>query len=201
MIMALAKKDELEHRDTFDQMFRGRAAVFHQRLHWKVIVQGGMERDRHDEGNEVIYIIAREEERVVGSLRLLPMTGETMLRNEFSSFFPGCMVNVGGNAWECSRFCVHWRPGDQSAAAARRVSSELLIGLCEHAMLCGVDRIIGLYDARMTRVYHRIGWTPRPLALSAARDLVLGDWHVSSVALAAMRQRLGLASPTLRSAA
>lgn len=200
MIIILTKRDGSDHLETFNQMFRGRAAVFHQRLQWDVIVRDGMERDRYDEEDAVSYIVAAEEGQVVGSLRLLPMTGQTMLRNEFSGFFSEPVPDIAGGAWECTRFCVHPLK-DQSSATVNRVSSELLIALCKHSISSGVEHIVGLYEAHMARVYHRIGWTPQPLARAEARNLVLGIWNASDAALDAMQQRLRLLRPSSESVA
>ena len=69
-----------EHANLLNDMFRLRARVFRDRLKWNVEVVDGMERDRYD-NEDPVYIISTDEnrKRVIGSLRLLPTTGPTLL--------------------------------------------------------------------------------------------------------------------------
>jgi N-acyl-L-homoserine lactone synthetase len=189
MIKILTNSGRIEFSDLFKQMFRGRAAVFHERLRWDVRISAGMEIDRYDEESDPVYLVSIDAAgRMHGSLRLLPTTGETMLRNEFANFFTEPVDVSSPTAWECTRFCVH---SDPSHETSRQVSSELLIGLCELAIESGIEQIIGLYDERMTRVYRRIGWSPAPLAVSRPEigKLVVGIWDASQEALQAMKLR------------
>ncbi len=197
MIKILTNSDRTELSDLFDQMFRARANIFRDRLNWDVRVKDGMEIDRYDENADPIYIVSVDESgRLSGSLRLLPTTDETMLRNEFADFFSEPVDVSSPTAWECTRFCVHPSAAGASARASRQVSSQLLIGLCELAMQSGIEQIIGLYDDRMTQVYRRIGWSPVPLATSRPElgKLVVGIWDVSREALSEMKTRANGAS-------
>nr|WP_164988454.1 acyl-homoserine-lactone synthase [Bradyrhizobium betae] len=190
MIRSLTYSDRLQQETLFRQMFRGRARTFSERLGWNVKVEQGMECDRYDGLPTVRYLIATDAaERVVGSLRLLPTTGETMLRNEFAAYFGELSGLEGPGTWECTRFCTHPRAGDSSHAGAA-ISAELLITLCQFAMDFGIERIVGVYEAPMVRVYRRIGWCPRGIARnhSEAGDLRVGVWDVSRIALQSMKK-------------
>ena len=192
MIKTLTRSDRGACAGLFAEMFRARAAVFHDRLGWNVRVRDGLEIDRCDEDEDPVYLVSLDRDGTpTGSLRLLPTIGETMLHNEFAKFFDTPPDVQSPTTWECTRFCVHPRGASQGGAGARRVSSELLIGLCDHALSRGIEQIVGLYDAHMTRVYRRIGWSPAPLALVRPDigKLVLGIWSVTNGALAAMRTR------------
>jgi acyl homoserine lactone synthase len=173
-------------------MFRARAAVFRDRLRWNVRVCDGREFDRYDEEENPTYLVAFDDDgRSTGSLRLLPTTGKTMLSNEFASFFDEPIDVRSPIIWECTRFCVHPHFASGERDRGRRVSSELLIGLCERALSSGIAQIVGLYDYAMTRVYRRIGWSPLPFATSEPQvgQLVVGIWDVSHDALDAMSVR------------
>jgi N-acyl-L-homoserine lactone synthetase len=191
MIKILTGRDNVECRDLFDQMFRGRALIFHDRLRWNVTVREGMEIDRYDEEADPIYIVSVDDTgQLTGSLRLLPTTDDTMLRNEFATFFSEPVDVASPTAWECTRFCVHpVAIGKQNAA--RKASSDLLIGLCELAIKSGIEQIVGLYDARMTGVYRRIGWSPKQIAMSRPEigKLIVGVWDASQEALDKMLAR------------
>jgi acyl homoserine lactone synthase len=173
-------------------MYRARAAVFHDRLGWNVRVRDGREIDRCDTGENPVYLLSLDGDgKSTGSLRLLPTTAETMLCNEFSGFFDEPVNIRSPTAWECTRFCVHPTSRPEQRNDGRRVSSELLIGLCELALSSGVAHIVGLYEAHMTRVYRRIGWSPQPLAIARPEigKLVVGIWEVSHAVVDTMQAR------------
>lgn len=190
MIEVLTSADKNTRPLIFDEMFRARAAVFNDRLGWAVRVEKGREIDRYDEEAHPIYVVSMGRAgRLNGSLRLLPTTGETMLCNEFASFFDEPVNVCRPTVWECTRFCVH--PMDVAGDIGRRTSSELLMGLCQLALSSGIEQIVGLYENTMSRVYRRIGWCPAPLATSRPQvgRLVVGIWDVSHAALDAMTLR------------
>jgi N-acyl-L-homoserine lactone synthetase len=197
MIRTLTGASRDAEPEAFDQMFRARASVFHDRLGWDVEVRNGREIDRYDEEHDPLYLVSVDSRgRLTGSLRLLPTTGPTMLSNEFSGFFNEPVDIESPTAWECTRFCVH--PETEGPTSYRMVSSELLIGLCELCLASGIEQIVGVYDDRTTRVYARIGWSPAPMAASRSEvgSLIVGIWDVSQEALHSMRQRVQSVKPS-----
>lgn len=185
----LTNHDRVTHAALFEQMFRARAQVFHDRLGWEVQVTDGLEIDRYDHLEDVTYVVTLDDNgRVTGSLRLLPTTGPTMMKSDFNDFFNEPVDVESPTTLECTRFVVH--PVDEEhPSEQRRVSSQLLIALCELCLSNGYDSILGLYNAGMTRVYRRIGWNPEPLAESHSDrgHLIVGIWEASEAALATMR--------------
>jgi N-acyl-L-homoserine lactone synthetase len=150
-------------------------------MKWNVQVCDGKEIDWYDQNADPIYIASLNEAgRVVGSLRVLPTTGPTMLSREFRSFFQKPINPEGATTWECTRFCVHL-DFPAVAARARNVSAQLLSGLCDLALECGIDRIIGVYELPMERVYRQLGWSPKRLATALPRfgSFCCGSWEVS----------------------
>lgn len=186
MIKIFSGADRDRFSQDFDQMFRARAAIFKDRLGWEVDVEDGLEIDRYDRCDDTVYLVASDADgHLTGSLRLLPTTGDTMLRHEFSDFFDEPVDVESPTAWECTRFCVHPPRRGMRAEAMRTVSSDLLIGLCELCLNSGIEHIVGLYDERMNRIYQRIGWTPDPLAESRSHrgHLIVGLWEATPRAL------------------
>ncbi len=184
-------------KSLLDAMFRARAAVFHDRLSWNVQVRDGREIDRYDEAGDPLYLMSLDSGgEPTGSLRLLPTVGETMLGNEFAAFFDPPVVVRSDTIWECTRFCIHPRPGGDRRTNGRAISTALLMGLCDLALSRGITHIVGLYDAHMTRVYRRIGWEPRPLAIARpdVGNLIVGIWDTSQAAIQAMQARAGAVS-------
>ncbi len=175
-------------------MFRARAVIFHERLGWAATVRDGWETDRYDWHEDPVYVVTADaEHRLTGSLRVLPTTGETMLRTEFAGFFDEPVDVESPTVWECTRFCVHPCTGPD-ACHGKLVSTELLIGLCRLCLSSGVEQVVGIYDEAMTRIYNRIGWSPVPLARSRPEigKLVVGIWDVSAEALEVMTRRVAL---------
>lgn len=193
MIEITTRCDRVVRAAAFDQMFRARCAVFHDRLGWEVQVRDGWEVDWYDDEADPVYVWSVGEAGLLtGSLRLLPTTGEIMLRNEFAGFFDVPVNVMSPTAWECTRFCVHPSSPAVSWRSHRRVSTELLIGLCQFGLASGIEQIVGLYYEPLVRIYSRIGWSPSPLAGTCGDGrLVVGIWDVSAAALSAMQQRFG----------
>ncbi|ERI14238.1 N-acyl-L-homoserine lactone synthetase [Ochrobactrum intermedium] len=183
----LKAHDRERHPELFDQMFRGRAEVFLRRLRWPVTVRDGLETDYYDEECDPAYLVDLDEQGVVrGSLRLLPTTSMTMIRREFLDFFEERVDFVDPNMWECTKFCVH--------AADSTTSVRLLIGLHKLCTNCGIERIVGLYELPMERVYARIGWKPRRIA-AAKPGLVklgVGVWTADLSSLQRMEAKLAM---------
>lgn len=191
MAIFLDSSHRATHPILFDWMFRSRAAVFGHRCGWDVEVIDGREIDRYDRDCDPLYIVVDDGRgRPVGSLRLLPTTGDTMLGDEFASMFDEPVHVRSPLIWECTRFCVVPPGVGETAEAARRASSDLLIALCGHGLQNGIEQIQGLYDARMPRIYRRIGWSPSELARSKPEvgDLRVGLWDVTPEALDGMRR-------------
>ena len=89
MILVVQQHNAREYEGLLNQMFRLRARVFHDRLRWKVQVIDGMERDRYDR-EDPVYILYTDEmqQRLIGSLRLLPTTGPTLVADYFADTVP-----------------------------------------------------------------------------------------------------------------
>ena len=193
MIMTLTNSDRENFAELFDQMFQSRATIFHDRLRWNVEVQDGRETDIYDENEDPIYLVAVDDDnRLLGSLRLLATTGPTMLRSEFANFFDDSVDVSAPTIWECTRFCVPLPSAGNSNYAVNMTSAELLIGLCELCLSSGIEFIVGVYDVSMARVYKRIGWSPELLARSRPEigNICVGIWEASPNVLFTMKQRL-----------
>ena len=107
MILVVERHNAREHADLLNDMFRLRARVFRDRLKWNVEVVDGMERDRYDD-EDPVYIISTDDHRkkVLGSLRLLPTTGPTLVADFFEDTLPEAAQLTSPSIWECTRFCV-----------------------------------------------------------------------------------------------
>lgn len=203
MIRAVQGDDRGQCPALIDEMFRGRAAVFRDKLHWDVQVQDGWEVDRYDGLNPLYLISVDADGHVRGSLRLMPTTGPTLLGEVFAHEFDEPVDIRSATIWEGTRFCVHpHRNGSVlTSTGVNLVTSELFMAMCEVGLAAGLTQIIGVYDPRLIRIYRRIGWSPEQLAMSTryrTSPIYVGLWDISETALATMRDRSGMVGSVLQ---
>ncbi len=150
-----------------DTMFRHRAAQFRDRLGWDVTVDGqGWERDEYDALNPLYVVWEAPDGRHGGSMRFLPTTGATMINDHFPQLTGGARI-ASPLIWECTRFCL-------GPNAAPRVSAALMLGGLELGLRHGLSHAVGVFDARMVRVYRALGWSPE--ILGAQDGVAAGLW-------------------------
>ena len=168
-------------------MFRDRADQFKARLGWDVGVdEAGEERDEYDALNPLYVIWQRPDGGHGGSLRLLPTTGPTMVNDHFRHLGDRGRI-VSPQIWECTRFCLSRRAGPRMAAA-------LMLGGGEIMRNFGVRHFVGVFDARMERIYRLIGSEPEVLGgagVGRAR-ISIGLWSFDSSARDRVARRAGL---------
>lgn len=138
-----------------DEMFTHRADQNKTRLDWDVSVdEHGHERDEYDALNPLYVIWETAEGGHGGSTRLLPTVGPVMVNDHFNH-----LIDAPINSpliWECTRFCMAPGQGANVAAALMLGGGELMNGF-------GVQHFVGVFDARMVRIYKRVGSSPEVL--------------------------------------
>lgn len=164
--------DDLHHTPNLARtMFRDRASQFHDRLKWEVTVDAdGNERDEYDALNPMYVIWEQPDGTHGGSLRFLPTTGSCMVNDHFLDLTDGVKIQ-SPLIWECTRFCL--APG-----ADARVSAALMLGGLEAGRASFLTHAVGVFDARMVRIYRRLGWGPIILGTSGTgKDAIsVGLW-------------------------
>ncbi|MBV7377760.1 acyl-homoserine-lactone synthase [Maritimibacter dapengensis] len=174
-------------------MFRDRADQFARRLGWDVDVNdAGEERDQYDALNPLYVIWEQADGSHGGSMRFMQTTGRCMV-NEHFAFLNGGERIESPFIWECTRFCL--APG-----AEKRASAALVLGageLMEHFKL---QHYVGVFDARMERIYRLMGLEPEVLGRQGeGRDaLGVGLWEMDPAAFAPMLARVGVDRATSR---
>jgi acyl homoserine lactone synthase len=177
------------HANLADQMFRDRANQFRDRLGWDVAVDAqGYERDEYDAHDPLYVIWQRPDGRHGGSMRFLPTTGPTMVNEHFSDLVQGDAIE-SPFIWECTRFCL--APG-----ADRRVAAALMLGGGEVMRGFGVTQFVGVFDARMVRIYRQIGSSPDVLGSSGTgrEKISVGLWNYDTADRMQVLARAGLSS-------
>lgn len=180
--------DELRaHPVVAESMFRDRAEQFKHRLGWDVDVnEYGWERDEYDGLNPLYIIWIDANGRHAGSMRTLPTVGRTMTNEHFTHLTDGVAI-VSPLIWECTRFCL--APG-----ASSQVAAGLLLAGLEMGLRFGLDQALGVFDARMPRIYGRLGHSPDIIGSSGTgRDgISVGLWPITEEARAEIAQRCGI---------
>ncbi len=169
-----------------DTMFADRAAQFRDRLAWEVEVDAaGHERDSYDAMNPLYVIWQQACGRHGGSMRFLPTTGETMVNDHFTHLTGGVEIRHP-LIWECTRFCL-------AGGADPQVSAALMLGGLEVGLGNHLTDAVGVFDARMMRVYRRLGWQPTLLgAAGRGRDAVtVGLWAFEASLRPGLLRRAG----------
>ncbi|MEO1551412.1 MAG: acyl-homoserine-lactone synthase [Pseudomonadota bacterium] len=171
-------------------MFEDRARQFKDRLNWSVTVDdSGAERDEYDapELNPLYILWENEEGGHGGSMRILPTTGATMVADHFSHLTDGVTI-TSPLVWECTRFCI-----SPEVANGHQVASALMLAGCHLGVEFGLSDSIGVFDARMVRIYRRLGWEPQVLGTdhSADGDISVGLWPITEAARLQLLARSG----------
>ena len=186
-----------------EKMFLNRAQEFAGRHGWKVKVdERGYEIDEFDEKHNPLYVVALDDAgEYVGSLRLLPTLGATMLGNveDFRSLLTDEEFEsvVGVTIWESSRICSV--KGRRSRANGG-VLGELLAGINEIAILEELTQIVSVFDERLFRVLQRVGCEleiiGEPQVIGETLCLV-GLFPVGESQVERIRSRLGITESVL----
>lgn len=171
-----------------DTMHRDRAYQFKDRLKWEVTVDSrGWEQDEYD-GLNPLYVIWEEPDGTHGgSMRFLPTSGRTMVNDHFAHLSDTQISSPF--IWECTRFCL--APG-----ASPRVAGALMLAGGELMRAFALTHLLGVFDARMVRIYNMIGAAPEVLgSTGSGRDKIsVGLWAFRQTDRQKVLRRAGLSS-------
>jgi N-acyl-L-homoserine lactone synthetase len=202
MIRLIQAQDSAAYPREMEAMFRARAAVFHRRLGWNVVVRKGREIDHYDAQNP-LYLIAVDDASgdITGSARLLPTTGPATFGESSCELFEQPIDLASATVWECARFCIH--PSTRSGSSLRkatRIAFEINLAVCELGLRAGLTQIQTVYDQFMVKVYENAAWRPTLLARSTRVGKLpayVGVWDVTQRTLAEMRKASGVEGSVL----
>ncbi|MCV2865311.1 acyl-homoserine-lactone synthase [Albidovulum sediminicola] len=170
-----------------DTMYADRACQFRDRLNWEVRVDDrGWERDEYDALNPLYVIWQRADGRHGGSMRFMPTEGRTMVNDHFRHLAGGRRIS-SARVWECTRFCL-------AAETEANVAAALMLGGAELGVRLGLTRAVGVFDARMVRIYRHLGWEPDILgSTGSGREAIsLGFWRFSEEVRVKMAAKAGI---------
>lgn len=142
-------------------MFRARKQVFVDLLKWDVpVVCGEYEVDQFDTA-AARYVIVTENNRHLGSARLLPTVRPHILGGLFPELCAG-RVPTGPDVAEITRFCL-----DRSlnSRTRRDIRNQLVSALVRDALRRGIRLYTGVAEMGWLQQILAFGWRCRPLGL------------------------------------
>lgn len=149
------------------EMHRLRARIFRERMGWDVSInEMGMEIDQFDIQEAVYFLAVDDEQNVIGSWRLLPSIGPTMIGEIWPEFMDTLPMPQNPHIWEASRFGV-FSTKEQTRESLKQVgkaTGELFCALTEACILCGIHEVYTLYDARIERLIKRLNCHPENIS-------------------------------------
>ena len=171
-------------------MFADRAIQFRERLGWDVTVDAnGYERDEYDAMNPM-YVIAEDDDGThLCSMRIMPTIGSTMVNDHFRDLTGGVSIE-SPLIWECTRFCL----SPKVKRDARRVAGAVMLAGCRLGLEFGLENAVGVFDARMVRVYSGIGWVPTVIGCrgEGREKICAGLWGFTDEIEAKIAEKSGL---------
>lgn len=188
MIRYLYADQLISYPKLANSMFRDRANQFRDRLKWDVQVdENGFETDQYDDLNPLYVIWETAEGLHGGSMRFLPTVGRCMVNEHFLDLAESLPIQ-SPVIWECTRFCLSQKAQPNVAAALMLAGGEIMQNF-------GVRHFIGVFDARMVRIYRMIGASPDVLgSVGEGRDAIsVGLWEFTPEAQAKVASSAGIA--------
>jgi acyl-homoserine lactone synthase len=163
MIDVVTKHNAHLYGEALEEMFRLRHDVYVKERGWTDLARpDGLERDQFDNENAT-YLLAFDDGRVSGSVRLLPTTTPHLLGDLFPHLCEAQPVPRSEDIMEITRLCAHAdyrQPGKKSFVIDR-----LATGMFEHAMGLGLRYFSMVTDAWIISRALQFGWKLKPLGL------------------------------------
>jgi len=170
-------------------MHRDRADQFKRRLGWEVGVDArGWETDEYDREDTLYVIWVMPDGTHGGSMRFLPTTSPIMTNDHFGGLMQDGPI-TDPLIWECTRYCL-------TDAAPSRVAAALMLAGGELMRAHHLTHLLGVFDARMIRIYRMIGASPHVLGSSGTgRDQIsVGLWDFRASDRYKVLRRAGVSS-------
>lgn len=173
------------------QMFALRAREFGIRRGWDVVCVDGQERDALDDLSPVYVLATDDRDAVIGSCRLLPTTGPTLLEACFADTMPDGSLLVDPTIWECTRFCIDRRVCSANVELLGSVTQSVIDAVVELASRHGIETLIANLDNATLRICRRAGYEIELLGMTNRYGPIvyLGAFSVRQAARTSERRR------------
>lgn len=157
MLVHLTPNSFKDHPEMVADYQRVRKVIFHDRLNWDVQLDGDREIDEFD-SEYSHYLLALQDNKVIGGVRLTPSFFPNLTYEVFEKFFPeGISADRSMTLLETSRFGLVFTDNG-SGKTLRSHTFDLFTGMVKFALDYGYESIITVVDVRMERTLRLAGW-------------------------------------------
>jgi acyl homoserine lactone synthase len=165
MIKVVQGQHRAKYPREIDAMHALRRKTFHERMRWDVSLIRHWEIDGFDVLDPVYLLSINRDGCVVGTLRLLPTTGFTMINDVFGELLPDGKPIESPLIWESSRFAVdHEADVPIGPSGISRATAELGLGMNAIGMQLGLTHVVTVYDALVHRALKKARCAGEPIA-------------------------------------
>lgn len=176
--------------DDYEKMLRLRHEVFVKRLGWDVMSIDGKEFDEYDLLKEVTYIVIKSPTGNIDACwRLLPSTGNYMLKDTFPQLLGETPPIVSEQYWELSRFAVATNRTNTGHASLGPIPLMLMQASATFAVQNGISHYLTVTTPALFRMLKSKGLNvnalgpSKKIGISTAQACII---HVDMVTLAAL---------------
>lgn len=158
MLVQINGHERNEYEKHFATMFNHRKIIFHDQKKWDVKVTDlNYEIDEYYREDTSYLMSFDQRGELVGSIRLISTTMPHMMSGPFAKMFPDVSFK-SPMIWEGTRFAVL---GDRSVQPnlVSTAACEIMLGTVQFGLIHGIQFITAVYDAGMSRLYRRCGFT------------------------------------------
>lgn len=196
-----------KNKSLMTAMFKLRKKVFIDDLQWSIDSTNGCEIDHYDD-LDCAYLVwcSDDQQRLYGSLRLMPTNGPTLLFDIFHATHGNDQALVDHAIFEGTRMCIDEDAikEDFPALDAARGMSLLLLALAETALAHGIKRLVSNFEAPLSRIYRRAGLTYDLHGHAdgyGRKPVYCASFVVNQQVLDKMREKIGVDLPVLEKTA
>jgi acyl-homoserine lactone synthase len=147
------------YHDEMEQCFRGRYQVcVRERGGTELERPDGRETDQFDTANAV-HLLAIDNRRVIGGIRLNPTTEPTLLSEVFPTLSSGPLIR-SADVYDKTRL---WVAKERRGGPRPSVESYLMAGCVEFGLALGLSKILSICEPWRVARNEKLGWTLRLL--------------------------------------
>jgi acyl-homoserine lactone synthase len=175
MIHIVTESNRDDYLDQLDEFHRLRNDIYVIERGWTGLRSvDGREYDQFDDGRST-YVLAIEDDRVIGGARLRPTTLPHMLEEVCPQLAEVRGIPRGPNIIEWTRVFVikERREGRYDG----RAIGEIFAGVVEYCERIGARQVQFVFETRWLQRFSEIGWKLRPLGLP---DFIANDWWMAA---------------------
>lgn len=133
-----------------------RYEVFKERLQWDLEADQELESDQYDH-EKTEYLYANDEyKNILGCWRILPTTGDYMLKNTFPELLGNEVAPNATTTFELSRFAVKKHQSAHDATVSHTTMKMFRAIYC-HAVANGIEEYVTVTSTAIERILKRVG--------------------------------------------